>query len=200
MAALGEQHGRGLILPPPVAADIAVSKMPIRDVLVVLYGHDVAERAAVYHLLYAAVIGRITEHMAHQHPRPFFARLFLYRERLFDEGTDRLFEDEVIAQIERAHGVPVMVAVLRGDDHGVRDLALREKRLVVGEAATLGHSPRIFDLVHLGTKFVADRNYPHAGIAGQMPAVILASAAETQHRYPDHSLPQSCAPHRGRAR
>ena len=162
VAALCQQHRRGLVLSAPVAAHIAVREMPIGDVFVVLDEHYLAQRARIDYLLDTPVIRGVAQNMAHEHLRALFPRLFLDGEALFYVGADRLFEQQVISQLERLHGVTVMIPVLSGDDHQIRHFPLREKRLVVREAGAVGHAPRALHLVYLGLIFVADGNYLHA--------------------------------------
>ena len=177
MAAFCEQHGGSFVLPAPVSAHIAVRKVPVCDVFVVLDEHYLAQHAGSYYVVYAPVIIGISQNVADEHFQPLFPRLFFYGETFGYIGTDGLFQKQVIAQIERLHGVPVMVPVLGGDDHDVGDFTLREKLLVVGKAAFVGHAPLFLYVVYLCLIFVAYGNYLHALGICKVRAVISSSAA-----------------------
>ena len=137
----------------------------------------------------ALIVIGIPQNVAHQHLQALLARLFLYGKAFGYIRADGLFQKQVIPQVQRLHRVAVMVPVLRGYDHQIRHLTLREKVFFICKACVFGHAPCGFDFVYLRLIFVAYGNYLHPVCFGKVRTVIFAAGSKSQHRYFKHNSP-----------
>ena len=122
MTAFGQQHGGGLCLAVPVAADVAVALV---DVAHRLYGDDRLHLAdGVLHQqgFHPFIELGVAQHVAHQHlGTVLFGGLGDVR-ALGGGLRHRLFQQQVIAQRDGLHRRLVVPIVGGGDDQQIRQL------------------------------------------------------------------------------
>lgn len=97
--------------------------MEIADVLVVLYGHDLAELLAIDDFLDFRKEVRISEDMAYNHFPACFIGFSLYSQAFFRTWRNGLFQQNIIPKIKRSHRLPVMIAVHGRNNDGIANFA-----------------------------------------------------------------------------
>ena len=137
MAALGQNHGAGLVTAPPVAPDKAVGLVPVGHVLHRVDGLDLTDLPPAQHRLQGPVELRIPQHMAHHHHPSGFSGLLHQLAALVQIRRDGLLQQKVVALLQSLQRHGHVLAVLGGDDHGVRQPGLGQQLLIRGKAPVL---------------------------------------------------------------
>ena len=138
MAALGEDHGAGLVGAAPVAANEAVGVVPIADVFHGVDGLDLADVAAAEELLQGRVELCVAQDVADDDNAAGLFGFLPEGDALVKFRGDRLFQEDVVALIQGLEGLGHMLAVLGGDDHDVGEFGLVQELLIAGEAHVFG--------------------------------------------------------------
>ena len=117
VAALGQDHGAGLGLVVPVAADVAVAVVVEAHLLDGLNSHHIAHSALFDQALDLLVEHGVAQHVADEHPAAHSlgsAGDLHHVSQLVGNG---LLQHQVIAQRHSLQGVLLVLRVLGGDDH-----------------------------------------------------------------------------------
>ena len=181
MTGLGQDDGRGLILPAPVSADVGMGHVGVLDGLHVLDVDHVADDTAPYHFAQRHEIRGIPQDMADRHDPSGFLGHFPDGLALLGRRRDGLFQQHVVAECERLHARLIMPVVRRGDDDGVGQFLSACKyfpevpethllRYIVLVAQVIG--PMLQD-VRNADDFHSLRELP--GIAGIGPSAVAAA-------------------------
>ena len=147
MAALGQDHGAGLVRPAPVSPHIAVGHVPVADILARLDRNDAPQRTACGQFLCFLIERRIPQHMAHRDAAPQCLRPLQQILAGRHAGRHRFFQQQIISPLHRETGVFHMVAVLRTDKRhvghpGLCKQFLRRAECALGRKIVLLRNPR----------------------------------------------------------
>ena len=140
MTALGQNHGTGLIAPPPVAPDKAVRIVPVSHMLHRVDGLQFADLTTAQQPLQHRIEGGIPENVAHDHHPAGLMSLLLELEALLQIRGNGLLQQDMIPLVQGLQRRRHMLAVLCGDKQHVRQLGLGQQSLVRGEALVLLHA------------------------------------------------------------
>ena len=92
MAALCDNHRRCEIIVSPVAPDVTVRLMPVRDVFGERKGYNFSVFAACELLFYVSEKGSVTQNVADENVSVIFVRRLLNFSALFNGSRYRLFQ------------------------------------------------------------------------------------------------------------
>ena len=184
MAALLQQHGAALVGAAPVAPHKAVGLVPVAHVLDGLHGHHLPHGAAVQQFLYLFIKGGVAQHVAHHHPAAGLAGDAGQQVALLQTGRDRLFQQQVIALLQRGHGLGHMLPVHGGDDRGVRQTGPGQQLLPGPEALLRGKAQQLCHLVPLFVHWLGDGGDAHLAAEFQefRQIGVLAPVAQADQR------------------
>ena len=150
MAALLQDHGGAQARVSPVPTHKRVRLMPVGHLLDGLHRDQLADGAGVEKTLDLLVKGGIAQDVAYHHMPVLRQREALDVPALLLRGGDGLFQEQVVAQPERFHGLAVMRPVRRADEHGVRQAPVAQhflgavKALLLGKAVGFAHLFQLF--------------------------------------------------------
>ena len=133
VAALLENHRRGLVRIPPIAAVEGVAIVPIADFLDAFDGDDASDFLRVQELFEFQYGGSVTEDMTDENDG--FLRVSGVHQaiELFGFAGNRLLQKDVVAEFDGLKGVADVVLVLGRDDDDVAP-SLLEEFVIVKEA------------------------------------------------------------------
>jgi hypothetical protein len=117
VAALLQNHRAGFVRIAPISPDKAAYMMLMSDIFRPLDSHDIADQLGVDDSFQLAGIGVISEAVADGKYALAFLRLFGNPERFQRIVGHRLFQQNVIALLQRFHRRPVMIPIHRADQH-----------------------------------------------------------------------------------
>ena len=143
MAALLQQHGAGLGGAAPVAPHKTVGLVPVAHVFDGLDGHHISHGARVQQLFHLFIKGGVAQHVAHNHPAAGLAGDAGQQAAFLQAGRHRLFQQQVIALLQRGHGLGHVLPVHGGDDRGVRQPGPGQQLLPGLEALLRGKAQQL---------------------------------------------------------
>ena len=119
VAALGQDHGAGLVFATPVAAHKAVHLMPVGHVLDLLDALHLPDHAGIQDLFHLAEERRVAQHMADGHQPACLLGPGLQRAQLVGMTAHRFFHHHMISCIQRSHRGGNVLIILSADESAV---------------------------------------------------------------------------------
>ena len=114
--------------------------MEVTHIFAVLDGNDFAQLAAVHDFLELAEEIGIAQHMAHNDLPAQFLRLLADQHALLGVGRNGLFQQNIIATVQRSHGMAEMVLIHGRKDHSIAHLSSGKEVLHAGKTVIIGNS------------------------------------------------------------
>ena len=103
VAALGQDHGAGLVRPAPVSPHITVGHVPVADILARLERNDAPQRAACGQFLCFLIEWRVPQHMAHRDAAPQCLRPLQQILAGGHTGRHRFFQQQIKSYSRLSH-------------------------------------------------------------------------------------------------
>ena len=162
VAALGHDHGRGDLSPPPIPSDVRVGHMPGTHVLAVLDRHDVTQPSAFNHLLERLEEGGEAKNVADVEGGSGAGRSIDEFNTLSQGRGHRLFGKNVIPRRESSEDVAMVRAVGRGNDRRRSDARYGEQGVGVAKAMAGRNAVGISETLDSIRTRVGDRHDPES--------------------------------------
>ena len=129
VAALGQDHGAGETAAAPLASHVGVGHVPEAHVFSMLHGDDIAQAAGGDDVVKRGEEGSVAENVAEHQDAPGPLRGLHQAHAILHRGSHRLFQQHIVAGLQRGDGGADVQVIQRADEGGIGHLPLGQQVL-----------------------------------------------------------------------